>query len=150
MTCIDISSSFLYRWCHCDTAYNSKMPYNKKQNWENTVLKKAFGCNVLNKLCFTNCRYVKIVTHLADLLTSSADWAIKNPCVIGSTLMDVPGLMAMLASVPSSRFVPIAISSNFSRMKHNLSNKRHWSHAMFPLFLEHVQAKFLLCNNLPV
>ena len=52
-----------------------------------------------------------IVTHL---LTSSADWAIKKPCVLVSMSMLVPGLIAMQLSVPLSDFASIAINNNFS------------------------------------
>jgi len=72
-----------------------------------------------NSPCNDMVQYLPL-TEPFYLLTSSADWAIKNPWVVGSILTNDPGLIAMLESNPSSRFDSIAISSSFNFMKHNL------------------------------
>lgn len=59
----------------------------------------------------------------AYLLTSSADSAMKKPCVAFSILILGPGLMASVLSRPSSWRTSIAISSNFSLLKHSLQTQ---------------------------
>lgn len=56
----------------------------------------------------------------SHLLTSSADSAKKNPCVLASTLMAGPGLMQMLLSDPSSARDSTAISRSFNFRKQTL------------------------------
>lgn len=53
------------------------------------------------------------------LLTSSADCAMKNPCVLACILAP-RGLMEILLSLPFSPLISMARSSNFSFVKHNL------------------------------
>lgn len=55
-----------------------------------------------------------------DLLTSSADSAMKKPCVFESMTTLGPGLMAMLLSVPLPPLVSIASSNSFNFTKHVL------------------------------
>ena len=57
---------------------------------------------------------------MTDLLTSSADSAIKKPGVFGSILMFGPGLMAMLLSTPPAPFDSTAISRRLSFIKQTL------------------------------
>lgn len=54
------------------------------------------------------------------LLTSSADCAMKNPCVLATILAPL-GFMEILVSAPSDPFTSIANNSNFSLVKHNLN-----------------------------
>ena len=58
-------------------------------------------------------------SHTKYLLTSSADWAMKNPTVLAGIL--VPrGLMDILASDPSSGLTSRASRSSLSLTKHSL------------------------------
>lgn len=60
-------------------------------------------------------------------LTSSALWAIKNPCVFACILAP-RGLMEILQSAPSSvALISIASKSSFNFVKHNLT----WSQWTF-------------------
>lgn len=52
-----------------------------------------------------------------NLLTSSADSAMKNPCVLQSILTVGLGLIAMLHEEPSSPRTSMAINSSLSLMK---------------------------------
>lgn len=54
-----------------------------------------------------------------NLLTSSADWAIKNPCVLDEILAP-RGLMEIFESSPSSDLSSMANKSSLSLVKHNL------------------------------
>ena len=61
-----------------------------------------------------------VTQSMSYLLTSSADWAMKKPCVLVSMRTLAPGLIAIQLSVPLSFFASIAINNNFSFVKHNL------------------------------
>ena len=52
-------------------------------------------------------------------LTSSADWAMKNPWVLAAILAP-RGFIDILLSAPPSPLISIASSSSFSFVKHNL------------------------------
>ena len=58
-----------------------------------------------------------------NLLTSSADSAMKKPCVLPSILTSGPGLMAMVHAPFSSERTSRAISNSFSLMKHILHHQ---------------------------
>ena len=60
------------------------------------------------------------VTHL---LTSSADSAIKNPCVAVSNFTFEPGFMAKEFSFPSSARTSMANSSRCSLAKQSLKSR---------------------------
>ena len=59
---------------------------------------------------------------LIYLLTSSSDWAMKNPTVLAGILEPV-GLMEMLVSSPSSCFSSTASRSNFNFTKQSLDKR---------------------------
>ena len=72
---------------------------------------------------FIHCRALQRLGHV-NLLTSSADSAIKKPCVLPSILMSgLPGLMAMVHAPFSSERTSSAISNSFSLMKHILQHQ---------------------------
>lgn len=56
---------------------------------------------------------------MSNRLTSSADWAMKNPWVLDDILAP-RGLMEILESSPSSDFSSMASKSNLSFVKHSL------------------------------
>lgn len=55
-------------------------------------------------------------------LTSSADWAMKKPCVLDEILAP-RGLIEILESSPSSDLSSMASSSSLSLVKHSLPNE---------------------------
>lgn len=57
--------------------------------------------------------------NILYLLTSSADCAIKNPCVL-ALIFAFFGLIEILLSAPSSPLISIAKRSSFNFVKHNL------------------------------
>ena len=67
---------------------------------------------------------LKVDSLLANLLTSSADWAMKKPTVLGAILKSL-GFIQILLSLPSSPspvpFSSMASSSSFSLTKHTLA-----------------------------
>ena len=58
--------------------------------------------------------------HASYLLTSSADSAMKKPCVAFSMRTLGPGLIARVLSLVSSCRTSIAPRSSFNLVKHNL------------------------------
>ena len=69
-------------------------------------------------------KVINIFISPSHLFTSSADWAMKKPCVLGSILILGPGLIAIQLSDPSSLRASIAIRRSFSFKKHILKKKR--------------------------
>ena len=85
---------------------------------------------------------------MTNLLTSSADWAMKKPCVLGSILMLGPGLMAMQLSTLSSPRASIAINNNFNRRKHILKGKQsNYFQAFHKLLNIKLKTSFFLFNK---
>lgn len=111
-------------WCHHDR------PYNKTKRCIGMKRKIFYEkwCGQFN--AFTS-RIKKNQNGYREIvfvyrLTSSALWAIKNPCVF-ACIFAPRGLMEILQSAPSSvALISIASKSNFNFVKHNLNdcNKR--------------------------
>lgn len=77
-----------------------------------------------NDFCMTNistlCLNMKLINKKRTyLFTSSADCAMKNPCVL-ATIFAPLGLMEIFVSTPSVPLTSMARSSSFSFVKHNL------------------------------
>lgn len=134
MICSGISWSSLCRRCRCDTDRNSNTLWKGKNQHHKAHFKYNFQIlyaawhhpksEYPKHMEMTAVLYNIYTEELMNLFTSSADWAMKKPWVVCSTLTNDPGLIAMLASDPLSRFVSIAIRRSFSRMKHNLCNNQ--------------------------
>ena len=77
---------------------------------------------------------MQVIRRCVNLFTSSADSAMKKPCVLPSILISGPGLIAMVHEPLSSERTSKAINNSFSLMKHIL---QHQSNA----FLSHKHTK---------
>lgn len=100
-------------WCHRDRPCNKTKRCIKwtKVNWK------------CEKWCDSHV-FLELLIRISWIyrLTSSALWAIKNPCVFACILAP-RGLMEILQSAPSSvALISIASKSSFNFVKHNLND----------------------------
>jgi len=91
---------------------NAKLMKEKKRNYKKKIdAQRALARLIMNR---------------TNLLTSSADWAMKNPCVL-ACILEPLGFIDILLSRPSSPFISIANNRSFSFVKHNLHVKTRTS-----------------------
>lgn len=66
--------------------------------------------------------FLLLIHYIIYLLTSSADWAMKNPTVFDGNLVPL-GLMEILLSFPSSHLTSIANRRSFNLTKQSLEEE---------------------------
>lgn len=123
----ELSDGMTYSFCTC-TSWSESRPWcprgmlcSKTTLW-NVVWVFWFFFFFNNTFLFFF--ILRRLDDCTDLLTSSADWAMKNPWVLAAILAP-RGLIEILLSLPPSPFISMASRRSFSFVKHNLRQAPH-------------------------